>query len=403
VFLKITSFKNLLTAYRKTRKRKRFRRKLQKFELNLEDRLIDVQKKLKTGSYRPKQYHQFLVYEPKLRQVSAPAFIDRVVHHAIINIIEPLFDRQFISNTFACRKKKGTHACMLQTAKCYQRLIKKCPILYVLKCDIKSYFASINHFILIKFLTQTITCPKTLNLLKTIINSYEDILDCGIPIGNLTSQLFANIYLHPLDLYVTKTINEKNYCRYMDDFIILSRNKDYLICLRKKIQKFLHRNLNLQLHPRKANIFRGDRGLDFVGYFIKPDNITLRKKTLRHYKKRHKKRLKQLQNYKKQLREIQMTSQLPLFKKHHQAFGSTHRSTPTGVDIRSIVGADPCVRPQSDPCAALLEEKIQALKTKLRASRNSFKGFLQYSEYKKLKSGGVNVSGIIIPKIFPKK
>lgn len=370
MFLKITSFKNLLTAYRKTRKRKRYRRKLQKFELNFEDRLIDIQKRLKTGRYRPKQYHQFLVYEPKLRQVSAPAFIDRVVHHAIINIIEPLFDHQFISNTFACRKKKGTHACMLQTAKCYQRLIKKCPILYVLKCDIKSYFASINHFILIKFLTQTISCPKTLNLLKTIINSYEDLPDCGIPIGNLTSQLFANIYLHPLDLYVTKTINEKNYCRYMDDFLILSPNKDYLICLRKKIQKFLQRNLNLRLHPRKANIFRGDRGLDFVGYFIKPDSITLRKKTLRHYKKRHKKRLKQL-------REIQMTAQLPLFKKHHQS-------------------------PQEDE-SQQLEEKIQALKTKLRASRNSFKGFLQYSEYKKLKSGGVNVNGIIIPKIFSKK
>jgi len=375
VFKQIISFENLLKAYSRVRRNKRFRRKLQKIELDFEDRLVNVRKQLKNGSYKPKQYHQFLVYEPKLRQVSAPALIDRIVHHAIINKIEPIFDRQFTPNTFACRKGKGTHFGMLQAAACYKKIAKKHTVFYALKCDIKSYFASIDHKILIKFLAQLISCQKTLKLLKTIIISYQDSLGKGIPIGNLTSQLFANIYLHSLDVFVIKKLKEKNYFRYMDDFVILSPNKEYLKELRDEIEDFLEKNLKLQLHPYKANIFRADRGLDFIGYMIKPTGITMRKKTLRRYKKRHKKRLKQLRKDKKRLKEIQGFTQLSLLEDYQE----------------------------NNPQIEQLKEKIEALKTKLRASRNSFKGFLQYSKYKRLKTGGAEVGGIIIPKIFPKK
>jgi RNA-directed DNA polymerase len=375
MFKQITSFKNLLRAYYQARKNKRTRIKLLKFELNFEDRLIGIGKQLKDGTYKPKQYHQFLVYEPKVRQISAPALIDRIVHHAIINIIEQVFDRQFTPNTFACRKGKGTHLCLLKASACYKIMAEKQAGFYVLKCDIKSYFANVNHQILIKFVAQSIRCSKTLKLLKIIINSYQDSLGKGIPIGNLTSQLFANIYLHPLDIFVTKELGEINYFRYMDDFVILSSNKDYLLELRNQIKNFLENNLNLQLHPQKSNIFRADRGLDFVGFMMKPIGITKRKKTLRRYKKRHKKRLKKLIKYKTQLKEKQRTGQMTLFE--------SNQIIDTNVEE--------------------LVNKIVALQTKLKISRNSFKGFLQYSQHERLKSGGVKINGIIIPKIFPKK
>jgi len=331
-------------------------------EVDFEIRLINIAHYLKNQTYKPKKYHSFLVYEPKRRLISAPAFIDRIIHHAIIQVIEPVFDSQFIPNSFACRRGKGTHYGMLRVADTYKILAQKYQIFYALKCDIKNYFASIDHEILLKLLSETISCPKTVNLLKTIVGSYENLAGRGIPIGNLTSQLFANIYLNELDIYVTENLKEKNYFRYMDDFLILSPDKNYLKKIRKYMATFLENRLKLTLHPHKANIYRADRGVDFVGYFIKKDSTVLRKKTLRRYKKRHKKRLKSLKNHKKKLRET--TEEI------------------NAEDIRDI---------------------INKLKNKLRASRNSLKGFLQYSAYEKLRSGAVKVKGIIIPKIFSGK
>ena len=373
MFTKISSFKNLLTGYFKARRRKRHKRRLQKIEVDFEHRLINIQRYLQTNSYRPGAYHRFLVYEPKMRQVSAPAFIDRIVHQALFLVVEPLFESQFIENTFACRKGKGTHFGMRQIALCLQLQAKIYPVFYALKCDIKSYFASIDHQVLFSLLSQTISCPKTLVLLKIIIDSYEDSPGCGIPIGNLTSQLFANVYLHPLDIYVTKVLKEPNYFRYMDDFVILSQNLDYLLELRQKIRMFLQKELKLNLHPKKANIFRADRGLDFLGYLIKPEGISLRKKTLRRFKRRHKKRLLRLNRFKKELKIIKQTPQLSLFD--------------DSIKDKQIIIS--------------LEDKITCLQTKLRSSRASLKGFLRYSNYQRLDSGGVKVGGIVIPKIFP--
>jgi RNA-directed DNA polymerase len=376
VFEKITSFENLLSAYYGARKNKRHKRRLQQFELDFEDRLVNIRQCLQDGRYSPKKYHRFLVYEPKTRQISAPAFVDRIVHHAIVSVIEPVFEAKFIENTFACRAGKGTHFGVKQINRCYQTLARDHEIFFVLKCDIKSYFASINHRILTKFLFTAIPCPRTRRLLETIINSYEDSPDCGIPIGNLTSQLFANIYLHPLDIYITKKLKEKNYFRYMDDFLVISENKDYLIALRTKMRDFLQAKLKLNLHPKKANIFRGDRGLDFLGYLIKRGSITLRNKTLRRYKKRHKRRLTRLARWKQELKVCEQTKQLALFEN-------------TAKDNKKAI---------------YLAEKIKGAKIKLFASRNSFKGFLKYSSYEKLTTGGVNVDGIIVPKIFrPRK
>lgn len=371
---KILSFPNLLQAYYKARRNKRYRRRLQKMEIDFENRLLIISESLKNQTYKPKKYHRFVVFEPKKRQISAPAFIDRIIHHAIMTIIDPLFESQFIPNSFACRKNKGTHFGMLKTAQCYRNFAKKYPIFYVLKCDIKQYFASIDHQILFKLLAQTLTCPRTLQLLKIIIESYEDLQGKGIPIGNLTSQLFANVYLHQLDLCIQNVLKEQNYFRYMDDFIIFSQDKEYLIMLRCEIGVFLKKNLGLSLHPKKANILRADRGLDFLGYLIKKDVTVLRKKTLRRYKKRHKRRLKLLKGFKKDLKKQNESLQLSMFSDS-----------------------------SDNEQAISLKEAIEGLKHKLRSSRNSLKGFLNYSKYKKLPTGGVEVNGIIIPNIFSKK
>ncbi|MGI6278298.1 MAG: reverse transcriptase domain-containing protein [Patescibacteria group bacterium] len=376
MYSKIFTFKNLLKSYYQARANKRTRRNLQKIELHFEDILIDLAYQLETFCYQPKPYHQFLVHEPKLRQISAPAFQDRIVQHAIVNVIEPIFDKQFIPASFACRKGKGNHKCLKATAKTYSQITQNHPRFYAFKSDIKSYFASIDHQILINLLSKSIRCQKTLKLLITIINSYHKLPNKGIPIGNLTSQLFANIYLHPLDIFVTKTLKVPNYFRYMDDFVILSADKDYLIDLREKIKAFAQNELKLKLHPRKSNIFRADRGLDYVGFMIKPDGISMRKKTVRRYKKRHKKRLEKLQQLKQQLKHLDNPVQPSLF-----------------ADF-AISNKDQKLK---------LKQKISALKEKLRASRNSFKGFLKYSQYKRLKTGGVEIGGIVVPKIFPKK
>lgn len=375
MYNQIISFANLLKAYYKARRSKRFRKRLQKIEIDFEDRLINICYQLKNQSYKPKKYHRFLVFEPKKRQISAPAFIDRIIHHAILIVIEPFFDKQFIPTSFACRKNKGTHFGMLYVANRYYKLIKKCQILYALKCDIKQYFASIDHDILFRLISQSITCTKTLWLLKLIIDSYEDKPGKGIPIGNLTSQLFANIYLHELDIYATKQLKEPYYFRYMDDFLVLSHDVGDLKELREKIKLFLSQKLYLSLHPKKVNIFRADRGLDFVGYCIKPNGIYMRKKTLRRYKKKHKKRIKLLEKLKKQLKECKKYSQLPLF-------------TTSKLNDETIYE---------------LEEKIRKQKEKLRASRHSLKGFLRYSKYEKLPTGGVKVNRIIVPQIFSRK
>lgn len=375
MYSQISSFHNLLKSYYKARRNKRYRRRLQKIELDFENRLLNISFYLKNKTYQTGQYHRFIVFEPKRRRISAPAFIDRIVHHAIMSVIEPLFEDQFVDSSFACRKDKGTHFGMLRISETYKIFSSRYDVFYALKCDIKQYFANIDHQILFKLFSQTVTCVDTLNLIKTIVDSYQDSPGKGIPIGNLTSQLFANIYLHQLDLYLQNEIKETNYFRYMDDFIILSSDKEYLKRLRIQIQTFIHDNLKLELHPLKANIFRADRGIDFLGYFIKKDVTLLRRKTLRRYKKRHKRRLKLLKEYKLRLKNISSQSQLSLF------------SSTTKTDDETII----------------LEDKIINLKRKLRSSRNSLKGFLRYSEYKRLPSGGVKVNNITIPGIFSRK
>jgi retron-type reverse transcriptase len=227
---RIIDFENLYHAFREASTGKRYRWESLTFKNNLEENLITLQNELIWDMYKPESYRQFIVKEPKQRLISAPTFRDRVVHHALCQIIEPIFENKMIYETFACRRGKGTHAAVYYTQKCARTAQRKWGEYYVLKCDIKSFFPSVNHDILMNIIRRYISDKKTMNLLGVIIRSYESPYQdgTGIPIGALTSQLSANIVLTPFDHWIKEENHVKFYARYMDDFIILYNDKRYL-------------------------------------------------------------------------------------------------------------------------------------------------------------------------------
>jgi retron-type reverse transcriptase len=243
--------------------------------------------------YKPEPYRQFIVKEPKQRLISAPTFRDRVVHHALCQIIEPIFENRMVYETFACRCGKGTHAAVQHIQKCAKKAQRKWGSYYVLKCDIKSFFPSVDPDILSEIIGRHISDKKTMNLIEVIIRSYESPYQDGkgIPIGALTSQLGANIVLTPFDHWIKEDNHVEFYVRYMDDFIILHNNKQYLWELLYKIENYLHDNLKLNLNP-KTGIFPAKQGIDFCGYRIWPSHIKPRKSTIKRAKKRLRKMAK---------------------------------------------------------------------------------------------------------------
>lgn len=302
IYKRIIDFENLYQAYRKVRLCKRHYPLQQQYEYSLETNLARLQRRLTDPrQYQPGPYRKFVVCEPKRRQVSAPAFEDRIIHQAVFRLLEPPIAATFIPNTYACLLDKGTHKAVADLHESLKQLGKTDnPYdIFYLKADIRSYFASIDHTILKKLLREKISCQKTLILLNKIINSYEDSEGKGIPIGNLTSQLFANLYLSELDHFVVKRLvgretGSYRYFRYMDDFILLCRSKAKLHKQRGEIRRFLDTRLKLKLHPKKQLIQRASFGIDFCGYHIFANKVILRKKTLRRFVRRYKRKKKKI-------------------------------------------------------------------------------------------------------------
>lgn len=277
---KICDFENIHLAYLKARKNKRYRADVLSFSARLEGNLSNIQSDLINGTYCPGSYRTFCVYEPKKRTIMSLPFGDRVIHHAICNVIEPIFEGRFIHDSYACRVGKGIHKAsdrlvsFLNKARQYWG-----DSVYCLKGDIRQYFPSINHTILRQILSNKIRCPKTMSLLIKIISSHNSDMGTGIPIGNLTSQLFANVYLNELDRFIKQRLRIKYYLRYMDDFIVLDRCKAYLHWIKMTISSFIDKTLQLKLNS-KSDIFPARQGINFVGYktwhnhrFIKKQSI----------------------------------------------------------------------------------------------------------------------------------
>lgn len=306
LFQKVCELENLYNAYLKARKGKNNIAEVLKFTYNLESELLKLQYELRSQTFKTGKYRHFIIFEPKERKISALPFRDRVIHHAICSIIEPIFEKIFIYDSYACRKGKGTHAGVDRIQKFIRRANESNSNYYVLKCDVSKYFSSINHEILKKDIREKIADKKLLQLLDKIIDSScsekyyfsnseeqnaQSSSEKGIPIGNLTSQLFANIYLNKLDEYVKYELKIKYYIRYMDDFIILYESKQELHEVKEKIRLFFT-SIKLTLHPKKANIFPIVLGIDFLGYRIYNNHRLVRKSTVKRFLKSVKGKLK---------------------------------------------------------------------------------------------------------------
>ena len=275
----IVTFEALHTAYLKARRGKRYDADTLRFSINLEQEIVALLNGLQDGTYHTGEYRRFNVFEPKKREVAALPFRDRVVQHAIVTAIEPIFERQFSFDSYACRVAKGTHAGADRLTDFLRRANRMWPEVYVLKADISKYFSSINHDVLKAILRRKIACLKTLELLNGIIDSWSIETGKGVPIGNLTSQLFANVYLNELDKFIKQELHWRFYLRYMDDFVLVGRNKIVLNQAKNAIQKFLRSRLLLELN-HKTSIFPAKQGVDFLGFRIWKTHRLLRKRSV---------------------------------------------------------------------------------------------------------------------------
>lgn len=266
-FTTICSQIALNTAWKKFSRCKKSRVDVAEFQKNLLHNISNLHNLLVSGNYKHSSYQMFRICDPKQRTIHKAIVADRLVHQAIVSAIEPVFDKQFIYDSYSCRIGKGTHAGVSRLNLFLRRESHNdSQKVYVLKCDVRQFFATIDHDTLIRLIKQKICDKQTLDLLKIIINSHSSSAGKGIPLGNVTSQLFANIYLHELDWFMKQTLGIKHYLRYCDDFMVVSTDRTYLLSLIEPIHHFLSDKLMLELHPNKISICSWDQGIDFLGY-----------------------------------------------------------------------------------------------------------------------------------------
>ncbi len=285
----LCSYQNLYTAYKKARKGKTQKEYVLEFEKDLIDNLWTLRTELLIHSYRPKPLQSFIIRDPKTRKISKSHFRDRIVHHAICNIIEPMFEKQFIYDSYANRRGKGTLKA-IQRFNTFQKKLSQNNTrqIFILKADIKHYFESVDIKILLSIIGRRIKDQRILWLIRTILHNYHSTQDGkGMPLGNLTSQFLANVYLNELDQFVKHHLKAEYYLRYVDDFVIIHRSYSSLVKDRAKIEFFLKEKLSLQLHPTKTRIISIQQGIDFLGFTIFPYYQIIRKKNLRKFKRKY--------------------------------------------------------------------------------------------------------------------
>jgi retron-type reverse transcriptase len=284
----LISLNNLLEAWQVFLKGKRSRADVQVFERNLMHSLISLHEDLATMRYMHDPYEGFTVSDPKHRQIHKASVRDRVLHRTVYDAVYPFFDRLFIPDSYACRKGKGVHKALTQftvyTRKVSQNYRKTA---WVLKCDIRQFFASIDQNILLSMLADRITDQRILCLVESILGSfYSGYPGKGLPLGNLTSQIFANIYMNEFDQFVKHTLRARYYIRYADDFVFMSPDKTSLQQLIPDVKDFLSRILRLKLHPNKIELRTVASGVDFLGWIHFPHHRVLRTTTKRRMMKR---------------------------------------------------------------------------------------------------------------------
>lgn len=290
LYTQICDWENLLLAWRKARKGKRRQPPAATFEWDAANHLLDLQHELTTQNYAPGAYVSFTIHEPKRRLISAAPFRDRVVHHALCNVIEPLFERRFIDDSYANRKGKGTHAA-LDRCQSFARRYR-----YVLPCDVQQFFPAIDHALLLATIQRVVVDPAVLWLCQQILHSGVGVLaeaydmvyfpgddlfamnrPRGLPIGNLTSQFWANVYLNQLDHFVKRQLKCQAYLRYVDDFLLFADDKVTLWRWRTAIIAFLA-TLRLTLHETRCQPFPVTNGIPFLGFRVYPQHRRLKRR-----------------------------------------------------------------------------------------------------------------------------
>ncbi|MDX9993066.1 MAG: reverse transcriptase domain-containing protein [Anaerolineales bacterium] len=295
---RLVSFENLLMAYKQAAKGRRGRISVAAFEHTLETALSELRNELREGCYQPGPYVSFYVHDPKKRLISAAPFRDRVVHHALVNMIEPIFERKFIFDTYANRKGKGTHAALDRSTHYMRRFA------YVLPLDVRQFFPSIDHQVLLANLQKNIQNENVLELCRVVLASGRGVLQeeytpvyfpgddlfsinraRGLPIGNLTSQFLANVYLNSLDHFIKRNLKCKGYLRYVDDMLLFSNDKHELRAWRTEVIQYLAA-YRLTLHENSAQARPTNIGVPFLGFQVFPDYRRLKRRKVIHARRR---------------------------------------------------------------------------------------------------------------------
>ncbi len=274
----IISHENLLEAWKEFIRGKKKKKDVEVFQRYLMQNIISLQNDLEFKIYKHSPYEAFNISDPKSRNIHKAHVRDRLLHHAIYRKLYPYFDKQFIHDSYSCRLNKGTHSALKQF-KNYSNKVSQnhTKTVWILKCDVRKFFSSIDQEILLSVLQKHIHDIDIINLLKTIIQSFQSTAEGkGLPLGNLTSQLLVNIYMNEFDQHMKRVLKTKYYIRYADDFVIMSRDIKYLEYLLIEIEKFLGEKLKLQLHPDKVFIKTLYSGMDFLGWVHFPKHKALR-------------------------------------------------------------------------------------------------------------------------------
>lgn len=290
----IITVENLLFTWEKFLCGKRNKKDVVQFQSELATHIVGLYTDLKNKTYTHGPYEAFNVSDPKPRNIHKATVRDRVVHHLIYKELYPYFHKRFIFDSYSCRDRKGTHRALNRfrnfAGKASKNHTRTC---FVLKCDIKKFFANIDHEILLNILSRHIADSDIVWLIDRVLSSfYATSLGVGLPLGNLTSQLLVNIYMHEFDMFMKQELMIQYYIRYADDFVILSDDKNYLESILPKLHKFLEEKLHLKMHENKVYIKTYDSGVDFLGWIHFPHHRQIRTTTkkkiirmLKHYPK----------------------------------------------------------------------------------------------------------------------
>lgn len=288
-YVQLCSYKNLLQAFNNARRGKTTKHYVVEFEQALHENILQLQSELLFHTYKPKPLQTFILRDPKTRKISKSDFRDRIVHHALYAVIEEKFEKGFIFDSYANRKTKGTLKAILRFER-YGKIVSHnfTRPAYVLKADIRHYFDTVSHQLLLLIIRKRIADPRIIWLIKTILANHKTKeKGKGMPLGNLTSQFFANVYLNELDQFVKHKLRAKCYIRYVDDFVLFHHSKRQLEAYQTVIGIFLRKNLALSLHPQKSKIIPLQWGIEFLGMKIFPHHKLVKKKNLRKFYRKY--------------------------------------------------------------------------------------------------------------------